>query len=59
VVGELLAAPGLRAELASGALKHASDFSWDRTVDRLVEVYSDVMAEHRNRQRRQLADLAC
>nr|WP_239124228.1 D-inositol-3-phosphate glycosyltransferase [Rhizocola hellebori] len=59
VLGGLLAAPGWRDELAVGAIKHASDFSWDRTADSLVEVYSDVMAEHRNRQRCQLADLAC
>jgi D-inositol-3-phosphate glycosyltransferase len=59
VLGRLLAAPDWRAELSAGAIKHASDFSWDRTADRLVEVYSDVMAEHRNRQRCQLADLLC
>jgi D-inositol-3-phosphate glycosyltransferase len=59
VLGGLLAAPGWRADLSAGAIKHASDFSWDRTADSLVEVYSDVMAEHRNRQRRQLADLTC
>ncbi len=59
VLSGLLAAPAWRAELSAGAIKHASDFSWDRTADSLVEVYSDVMAEHRERQRRQLADLTC
>jgi len=59
VLGGLLAAPTWRAELSAGAIQHASDFSWDNTADRLVEVYSDVMTEHRNRQRRQLADLTC
>ncbi len=59
VLGGLLAAPTWQAELSSGAIQHARDFSWDNTADRLVEVYSDVMTEHRNRQRRQLADLTC
>jgi D-inositol-3-phosphate glycosyltransferase len=40
-IGDLLAAPAARADLARGALRHAARFSWDRTVDGLVEVYAD------------------
>jgi D-inositol-3-phosphate glycosyltransferase len=55
VLGGLLASPACRADLAEGALKHACDFSWERTVDSLLAVYSDVMVENRIRQRRELA----
>jgi D-inositol-3-phosphate glycosyltransferase len=55
VIGGLLASPVCRADLAEGALKHACDFSWERTVDALLAVYSDVMVENRIRQRRELA----
>lgn len=55
VIGGLLASPAWRADLAEGALKHACDFSWERTVDALLAVYSDVMVENRVRQRRELA----
>ncbi|GLZ38240.1 D-inositol-3-phosphate glycosyltransferase [Actinokineospora sp. NBRC 105648] len=38
-LGRLAAAPGLRAELGAGALRHAHEFSWDRTTDALVAGY--------------------
>ncbi len=34
----------LRAKLADGALIHASEFSWDRTADRTLEVYQQARA---------------
>lgn len=58
VLGGLLACPTWRAELSEGAIAHARDFSWDRTADSLLAVYSDVMAEHRSRQRLELAQVA-
>ena len=30
---------GLRARLSAGAVKHAREFSWDRTAERTLEVY--------------------
>ncbi len=51
VLGGLLASPGWLADLSGGAVKHAKDFSWDHTAGRLLEVYADVMTEHRERQR--------
>jgi D-inositol-3-phosphate glycosyltransferase len=32
--------PGLRARLARRAVRHATGFGWDATVDRLLEVYT-------------------
>ncbi len=55
LIGGLLDSPAYRAELSEGALKQARDFSWERTVDALLAVYSDVMVENRIRQRRELA----
>lgn len=49
VLGDLLAAPAWRAELADGAVRHASDFSWDRTAARLLTVYREAVAENRSR----------
>lgn len=49
VLGALLDAPAFRAELASGAVAHASEFSWDRTASQLFEVYAEVMTGHRER----------
>jgi D-inositol-3-phosphate glycosyltransferase len=43
-------APGRRAELAAGALEHAARFSWDRTVDALLDTYADAAAEFSVRQ---------
>lgn len=46
--------PG-RARLAGGAVRHAAHFSWDRTVDGLLTVYRETIAEYRNRLTCQLA----
>lgn len=54
VIGGLLAAPGRRAELARGAVAHASRFSWDRTARRLLRVYREAVAENRARLARDL-----
>ncbi|WP_117208348.1 D-inositol-3-phosphate glycosyltransferase [Allorhizocola rhizosphaerae] len=51
VLGSLLGSHTWLAELSAGAVNHAKDFSWDHTAARLLEVYSDVMTEHRERQR--------
>ncbi|HEX6683750.1 MAG TPA: D-inositol-3-phosphate glycosyltransferase [Candidatus Limnocylindrales bacterium] len=58
VLGGLLGSPGWRAELSAGAVEHAKDFSWDRTASQLVEVYSEVMCEHRRRRDLQLCRTA-
>jgi len=47
VFEKVLDAPGLRAALSVGAIAQAADFSWDRTADATLEVYSravDLMA---------------
>lgn len=44
VLGSLLAAPERRARLSAGALTHARNFSWGRTVHGLLEVYRDTLA---------------
>jgi D-inositol-3-phosphate glycosyltransferase len=44
-VSDLIAAPPTLARLGRGAREHASRFGWSATVDRLVELYSDVMTE--------------
>ena len=49
VLGGLLSAPARRAALGRGAVGHARRFSWDRTADRLVEVYREAMSHHRDR----------
>ena len=41
VLGDLIDDPARRGRLARGALRHASGFGWDRTVDRLLEVYAE------------------
>jgi len=56
VLGGLLAAPGMRAKLARGAVEHARDFSWDRTAAGLLAVYGAAVAERRGRL---AAELAC
>ncbi|MDN5860646.1 MAG: glycosyltransferase, partial [Pseudonocardia sp.] len=38
-----------RDALATAAVWHAQSFSWDRTVDRLLETYADASAEFRAR----------
>ncbi|MEV4631061.1 D-inositol-3-phosphate glycosyltransferase [Micromonospora sp. NPDC049523] len=45
----LLAAPGRRAALSAGAVRHAQDFSWARTASGLLAVYRGAVAEHRDR----------
>ena len=42
--------PRRRAAFADAAVQHAGTFSWDRTVDRLLETYADAAAEFRIRQ---------
>ncbi|HYH33572.1 MAG TPA: D-inositol-3-phosphate glycosyltransferase [Nocardioides sp.] len=47
-IRRLLADEQLRARLSAGAVAQARDFSWDRTADRMLEVYGQaetVMAE--------------
>lgn len=51
VLGGLLGSHTWRLRLAEGAVAHASDFSWDHTASRLLEVYAEAMTEHRERQR--------
>jgi D-inositol-3-phosphate glycosyltransferase len=41
----VLTAPGLRAELATGALVHAREFGWSVTAAQLLGVYADAAAE--------------
>ncbi|MEH1011980.1 D-inositol-3-phosphate glycosyltransferase [Micromonospora sp. CPCC 206060] len=48
-LGRLLPAPARRAELSRGAVAHACNFSWTRTVSGLLAVYAEAMAEHRTR----------
>jgi D-inositol-3-phosphate glycosyltransferase len=47
VLDRLLAAPGFRHRLSSGAVAHAAQFSWDRTAEHLLRVYRDAVSEHR------------
>jgi D-inositol-3-phosphate glycosyltransferase len=54
VLGTLIAAPAWRAELARGAVIHASRFSWDLTTRRLLAVYRGAVAENRRRLAAQL-----
>ncbi|MFK3985503.1 D-inositol-3-phosphate glycosyltransferase [Micromonospora sp. NPDC050397] len=51
----LLAAPGRRAALAEGAVRHAQNFSWTRTAENLLAVYRDAVTEHRSWLAAQLA----
>jgi D-inositol-3-phosphate glycosyltransferase len=41
---QLVTAPGLAAELSRGAVAHASAFSWRRTAEGLLAVYSEALA---------------
>ncbi|MBV1849947.1 D-inositol-3-phosphate glycosyltransferase [Catellatospora tritici] len=58
VLDKLLAEPKRLAELSAGALRHAHDFSWDRTAERLLDVYGEAMTEHRARRELELAGCA-
>ncbi|HVT66092.1 MAG TPA: D-inositol-3-phosphate glycosyltransferase [Mycobacteriales bacterium] len=42
VVRKMIEAPARRAALADGAVAHASSFGWDATVERVLEVYSQL-----------------
>jgi D-inositol-3-phosphate glycosyltransferase len=41
VLGDLLDDPARRARLAAGAVAHAGRYGWDRTVERLLQVYDE------------------
>jgi len=43
VLRDLLSAPARLGQLARGAVAHASRFGWSRTVDRLLDAYSEAM----------------
>jgi D-inositol-3-phosphate glycosyltransferase len=58
MLDRLLHQPERLAELASGAVRHAHDFSWDRTASTLLDVYREAMIDHRARQGRELAGVA-
>jgi D-inositol-3-phosphate glycosyltransferase len=47
MLGKLLLAPNLRLRLSVGAVRHAANFSWDRTADGLLRVYREAVTEHR------------
>jgi D-inositol-3-phosphate glycosyltransferase len=47
VLQKLITMPRLRRLLSKGAVAHASEFSWDRTADGLLEVYGEAMTERR------------
>ncbi|MET0495507.1 MAG: D-inositol-3-phosphate glycosyltransferase [Actinoplanes sp.] len=47
VLGRLLLAPARRLQLSVGAVRHASNFSWDRTADGLLRTYREAVSEHR------------
>jgi D-inositol-3-phosphate glycosyltransferase len=40
----LIRDPGLRSRLSAGAVTHAAAFSWERTAEGLLAVYSDALA---------------
>ncbi|GHJ46297.1 D-inositol-3-phosphate glycosyltransferase [Catellatospora sp. TT07R-123] len=54
VLDRLLAEPLRLAELSAGAVRHAHDFSWDRTAQSLLSVYGEAMTEHRARRELEL-----
>ncbi|MGB9378689.1 MAG: D-inositol-3-phosphate glycosyltransferase [Mycobacteriales bacterium] len=43
-IRRILGNPELRRHLSAGAVAHASDFSWQRTADRLLATYSEVLS---------------
>ncbi len=43
----VLLEPGVRRELAAGAQAHARQFGWDRTADRMLEVYATAQQKMR------------
>lgn len=49
VLGNLLGAPALLAELGDGAVRHAGRFGWPATAEAMLEVYAGAKADHRRR----------
>jgi D-inositol-3-phosphate glycosyltransferase len=47
VLANLLLSPARRLRLSVGAVRHATNFSWDRTADGLLRVYRESVTEHR------------
>jgi D-inositol-3-phosphate glycosyltransferase len=47
VLSRLLLSPARRLQLSVGAVRHASNFSWDRTAEGLLRVYREAVTEHR------------
>jgi D-inositol-3-phosphate glycosyltransferase len=46
-LGGVVSDPALRDDLGRRGVEHASRFGWPRTVDRLLEVYAEAVAERR------------
>ncbi len=46
VLDKLLSDASLRSRLSAGAVRHAQNFSWDRTVRGLLAVYRHALADH-------------
>lgn len=46
VLHDLIADPDRRAELGRGAVRHAQQFGWEATSDRMRGVYSEAMISH-------------
>ncbi|MEV4759140.1 D-inositol-3-phosphate glycosyltransferase [Micromonospora sp. NPDC049559] len=55
VIESLLRAPGRRAQLARGAVRHARNFSWSRTASGLLAVYREAVLAQRDMRERELA----
>jgi len=47
VLAKLLHSPNRRLQLSVGAVRHANNFSWDRTAGGLLRVYREAVTEHR------------
>ena len=47
VLAKLIADAGQRRSLSTGALVHAANFGWDRTVEGVLQVYTDALATAR------------
>ncbi|MDQ3616076.1 MAG: D-inositol-3-phosphate glycosyltransferase [Actinomycetota bacterium] len=47
VIERIIAQPELRSRLAAGAVEQASNFAWERTADRTLEVYRQASAAMR------------
>ena len=47
VIERIVKHPALRAELSAGAVEQATNFSWELTADRMLEVYRDASAAMR------------